>query len=217
MKLRGKRGFESGNDGERWSRLFLLIRMGRNTPWEHVAWLIALARKERIYKIQLATSYRKEPLPIDSPYFHPEPVEFPCTSLEGKLALFSSTRDQPDKIRRHVHVAAVAWTMRDWAARDGRVMAFVESATDVVYRFGGRVEPDPDAIRTWLAGLPEPDEDAPWPTPVALTVDPRVPTRFVVAAIDRIKNAGFEKVDLLDHVTAPESRFRSPQVPYPRR
>ena len=141
-------------------------------------------------------------------FYDPEPGEFrPGRYLERKLSVFSTTRKEPEPNRRSLHVSALAWENYDRFAKDGTVEEFVELATVIEYRFGNWVTRSLSELSEWLQQIPESESGT--KPPVALTADPRVPVRFVVAAMDRCKRAEIEKLDLIEGIDLPRRMLRT--------
>lgn len=55
MKSMGKEGTEEVAPGAKASKLFVLLRADRNTPWQHVQWIMTIMAEEKLYKLQFAT------------------------------------------------------------------------------------------------------------------------------------------------------------------
>ena len=55
MKRRGKKGTEPLPGGGEASKLFVLLRADKDTPWQHVQWLMTIMAEQKLYKMQFAT------------------------------------------------------------------------------------------------------------------------------------------------------------------
>ncbi len=51
----GKSGSEDIGNGIKASKLFVLLRADRDTPWQHVQWLMTIMSEQKLYKMQFAT------------------------------------------------------------------------------------------------------------------------------------------------------------------
>ncbi len=54
QKRRGKEAYEITKGGKA-SKLFVLLRADRNTPWQHVQWVMTIMAEQKLYKLQFAT------------------------------------------------------------------------------------------------------------------------------------------------------------------
>jgi biopolymer transport protein ExbD len=55
QKMKGKKGTEKVAGGAEASRLFVLLRADRDTPWQHVQWVMTLMAEEKLFKLQFAS------------------------------------------------------------------------------------------------------------------------------------------------------------------
>ena len=56
MARDGKSAYEELNDGKKASKLYVLLRADKDTPWQHVQWLMTIMALEGYYKLQFASS-----------------------------------------------------------------------------------------------------------------------------------------------------------------
>ena len=54
QKSKGKVGDEDIGGGARASKLFVLLRADKDTPWQHVQWLMTIMAEKKLYKLQFA-------------------------------------------------------------------------------------------------------------------------------------------------------------------
>jgi len=54
MKAKGESGMIDIN-GQKASKLYVLLRADRDTPWQHVQWLMSIMAEQKLYKLQFAT------------------------------------------------------------------------------------------------------------------------------------------------------------------
>jgi len=54
MKNQGKSGLEDLPGGVKASKLFVLLRADKDTPWQHVQWLMTIMAEVGLYKMQFA-------------------------------------------------------------------------------------------------------------------------------------------------------------------
>lgn len=55
MQQLGKSGLEDIGGGAKASKLYVLLRADRDTPWQHVQWLMTIMAEQKLYKLQFAT------------------------------------------------------------------------------------------------------------------------------------------------------------------
>jgi biopolymer transport protein ExbD len=55
MKRQGKKGVEDLPGGGQASKLYVLVRADKETPWQHVQWLMTVMAEQKLYKMQFAT------------------------------------------------------------------------------------------------------------------------------------------------------------------
>jgi biopolymer transport protein ExbD len=51
----GGSGYEELPGGGKASKLYVLLRADKNTPWQHVQWLMTIMAEAKLYKLQFAT------------------------------------------------------------------------------------------------------------------------------------------------------------------
>jgi len=55
MRAKGKSGLEDLPGGGKASKLYVLLRADKETPWQHVQWLMTVMAEQKLYKMQFAT------------------------------------------------------------------------------------------------------------------------------------------------------------------
>lgn len=55
MKREGKSGLEDLPGGGKASKLYVLLRADKDTPWQHVQWIMTVMAEQKLYKMQFAT------------------------------------------------------------------------------------------------------------------------------------------------------------------
>lgn len=55
MRQEGKSGLEELPGGGKASKLYVLLRADKDTPWQHVQWLMTIMAEQKLYKLQFAT------------------------------------------------------------------------------------------------------------------------------------------------------------------
>ena len=55
MAAEGGSGYEEIPGGGKASKLYVLLRADKNTPWQHVQWLMTIMAEAKLYKLQFAT------------------------------------------------------------------------------------------------------------------------------------------------------------------
>ncbi|MHC4849193.1 MAG: ExbD/TolR family protein [Planctomycetota bacterium] len=56
QRRKGKEAFEILKSGGKATRLFVLLRADKDTPWQHVQWLMTVMAQEKYYKLQFASA-----------------------------------------------------------------------------------------------------------------------------------------------------------------
>lgn len=54
-RAQGQSGLEDLPGGGKASKLFVLLRADKETPWQHVQWLMTIMAEQKLYKMQFAT------------------------------------------------------------------------------------------------------------------------------------------------------------------
>ena len=55
QKQKGKDGYEDVAPGVKASKLYVLLRADKDTPWQHVQWLMTIMAEQKLFKLQFAT------------------------------------------------------------------------------------------------------------------------------------------------------------------
>ncbi|MHC4668704.1 MAG: ExbD/TolR family protein [Planctomycetota bacterium] len=55
MRRKGQTGLEDLPGGGKASKLYVLLRADKETPWQHVQWLMTVMAEQKLYKMQFAT------------------------------------------------------------------------------------------------------------------------------------------------------------------
>jgi len=55
MRRKGQSGLEDIGNGAKASKLYVLLRADKETPWQHVQWLMTIMAEQKLYKMQFAT------------------------------------------------------------------------------------------------------------------------------------------------------------------
>lgn len=55
MRQQNKSGLEDLPGGGKASKLYVLLRADKDTPWQHVQWLMTIMAEQKLYKLQFAT------------------------------------------------------------------------------------------------------------------------------------------------------------------
>ncbi len=193
-ELRQERG--ESLDGP--SRLFVLIRADRDVEWRRVLWIMTVCAENRVYKFQLGvkrvadrayTSKEARELGIER-----RDVEPPKTPrLEGKLSL--PLRGWIEK--RNV----ISYEVDIHRTREG----------ETVYRFPERKTTDLKTVRAWAAEAWKAVRAVRGVARVAkIRADGDTPLRYVVAAISKLREAGWLEIDYF--VTSiPKADFKKPR------
>lgn len=60
MRQKGLTGLEDIGGGNKASKLYVLLRADKDTPWQHVQWLMTVMAEQKLYKLQFATKKFKD-------------------------------------------------------------------------------------------------------------------------------------------------------------
>ena len=55
MRAQNKSGLEDLPGGGKASKLYVLLRADKDTPWQHVQWLMTIMAEQKLYKLQFGT------------------------------------------------------------------------------------------------------------------------------------------------------------------
>jgi biopolymer transport protein ExbD len=192
MQTLGKEGREDVGAERPWSKLYVLLRVDRDAPWEHVRWLLAELSARGFYKIQFAAG--RGTLPACSQeelerQWAGQDISGPVATLDRKLYCFQPVSIDP--------VVDCEVSIRGSPAR---------------YEFAERSTQDPAELASWLRGAPR---DRTGKDLGRIDADRH--TRFgdVVSAINAFHMAGLEKTAFAGVERAPPGVYRMERFPRP--
>ena len=193
MKRLGKSGMDRVTGGEV-SSLFLLVRADRDAPWQHLQRVLLIAKRQRIYKVQLGTSLYAAP---------------PYTSADAEALDVEWSGDPPGR-RQYDAKLAVFLPMFVKRPRWPLVVRVVSPGPGVAaYRFAGRSTPDLSELRKWIASFPEEEVEG------FITADPHVPVQYVVAVVDQFKRCRRPILDVVSDGELPDVLPTARRLTYP--
>jgi biopolymer transport protein ExbD len=223
-KTKGK-GYEKLPHGGLASRLYALLRVHKDVPWQHVQWLLTLLAEQRIYRIQFAVkrvadrSYRREEATaLGAKWVDRAPPEKP--RLEAKLKSFLPTDKgllggwkQPPEIVVGVHIVCTQHGQGRWGP-DARV---VELPTALEYRFGDRVAKNLGEVAQWIRDAKRATAGVQPPVPVVgqIKAGHKVPFKHVVALLNRFREHGIGHVDFYGTSIPGKELRKVAHLPYP--
>jgi biopolymer transport protein ExbD len=82
MRQIGRSGLEEIPGGGKASKLYVLLRADRDTPWQHVQWLMTVMAEQKLYKLQFASKKFR-----DSAYTAEEATAVDARTQKEALAL----------------------------------------------------------------------------------------------------------------------------------
>ena len=168
-------GYENAApDGTRASKLYVLLRADKDTPWRHVKWILAVLREAKIYKLQFGVTRS-----VDLSYTEKEARQLNATRrsvlpgtgdlLAEKLPCFLRTSDTAPK-------NVVDVILRQTAQGE------------VVYRYLERETRDLKVLTTWIANR-QGVSSGESVLCGRITASDEVPFKYVVAVVSRFAAA----------------------------
>jgi biopolymer transport protein ExbD len=196
MQARSSTGYEDGPDGRRWSKLYVLLRADKDSPWEHVRWVMAELSERRFYKLQLGVRKTAGP-----EYTQAEAerrwaaweIYYPPPTLAGKLPCFLSTRVSEPK---------------------GSYFDVRLAGSPARYHFGKKKTESPEVLHDWLREAYRPRGER--RTAGRIFAGPRTPFGEIVAAVNCFARAGMHLVDFAGIERAPDDVRRAARLPQPQ-
>jgi len=188
---------------ERGVEYSVLVRPRSDTPWQHVQWLLhslASTGASRVYlDLRAATGDAfdlwRDPSSMDD--------------IGGEVSMPLVFRSS--KGRRRVEIRPSEEGLDLWPP-DAVYQAVVRVPTDVVFRFGERQTGDVEELRAWAAEVVDAGgADAGFEV---VALDPRVPARFVTAAVHVLREVSGAPVGLPTEAP-PEAALERAGLPYP--
>ena len=180
------------------SKLVVLIRADRDVEWMRVQWIVTVCMENRVYKLQLGVklaadrSYTpEEARELDVERRDKKPPEAP--RLEGKLSLPVTYWLH----KRHV----LSYELNIDRTQEG----------GAIYRFRERMTTDLKTVRAWVAETWRAARGVRGVRLVAkLDADTRTRLRHVVAAISKLREAGWKEIDYFQ-TAIPKLELKKPR------
>lgn len=198
MRSKGKRGTESLLGGGKVSRLYVLLRANKETPWQHVQWLLAILAEQGIYKVQFAVTRV-----ADRAYTKQEAVRLGVEWVDraqepqpkAKLHAFLPVDRRPPpalEMRARIHILA----RQEIAAKWGPDGVAVSKPTVFKYRLGDRTVDSVEHVHKWIGGARKAAQGAPGTKLIGeIKAGYKVPFKYVVAVLNQFHAWGVERVD----------------------
>ncbi|MHC4164958.1 MAG: ExbD/TolR family protein [Planctomycetota bacterium] len=194
MRKRGKQGHEETPDGRHWSKLYVLLRADRDTPWQQVRWVVAELAANGFYKVQFGarkTAGHDYTTEEAERRWAAQEIYGPVI-LDGKLWCFLPTRSSgPEENYLNVRVAG----------------------SPARYHFGGKETQSPEVLYEWIREAYRLRGER--RTVGRIFAGPRSPFGEIVAAVNCFARAGMEKVDFAGIRRAPDD-IRTTRLPQPQ-
>ena len=219
------RGYETLPGGATVSKLYALLRVHKDVPWQQVQWILMLLAEQRIYKIQFAVkrvadrSYTKEEAAaLGAKWVDLAPRGKP--RLEAKLKAFLPTHKgmlglwkQPPQIKVSLHVLARQEIRAKWGPDSlpiSKPTVFRFKFTD---RESGRLA---DATK-WIRDAKRATRGLKPPVPVIgeIKAGYKVPFKHIVALLNQFRETGIEQVDFWGAPVPGKELLKRPYLPYP--
>jgi len=223
MRAQGKSGHEDLPGGGKASKLYVLLRADKDTPWQHVQWLLTLLAEQRIYKLQFAVrrvadrSYtREEAARLGAEWVDRAPPKEP--QLDAKLDAFlpidrgiAAPRKAP-VIHAGIHIVA----RKEIAAKWGPDGVPVSKPTAFKYRMGDRTVDSLEHVGKWIGDALRAARGAPGTRVIGeIQAGHKVPFKQVVAVLSQFHARGVKQVDFRGTSIAGKGLRKLPYLPYP--
>lgn len=217
-RRKGLSGYEQLPGGGRASTLHVLIRADRDAPWLHVAWLMTIMAEQRMYKLHFGVK-----LTADRAYSEREAAALGAKRMdvappaqprfEGEFKAFLPTDSGVRDPKVSVLIVAQEEKRVLWGPAGSREPVSVP--TTVVYRVGKRESQSLDDVAKWIDQAQKVAVDMGIPLAGEIKARNRVPFKYVVAVLNRLRKGGVRRIDFFG-VAIPNSRFRRrATLPYP--
>ena len=183
---------ETLREGVQVSRLFVLLRVDRDAPWQHVQSLLSTLAEHKYYKVQFGVQRADAPAPT--------PPRF-----EAKLKAWLPTAEdemldeavvEPEDAIVLIRVG-IGTRRENRETRGGKNNELIRVPATVKYHVRGRDTKDLDELTGWIVEHIEEDAEE-WKGAQMLgeiKAAPKVPFRIVVEVLNRMRAAGLERVD----------------------
>ncbi len=209
MRANGKSGFERLRGGGLASKLYVLLRADRQTPWQHIQWLMTILAEQKFYKLQLAVRSANDRLAKLDAYL-PKDEHLPIP------------REPINEIRVAVHIVAGDEVAAKW----GPEGTAISKPTLFQYRLGDRTYGTLDHVRKRIKVAKMAVRGLPHAKAVGeIQAGLRVPLQQVVAVLNEFHEQGM-KVSLMPAFAVEDQHLwksfipsmdvrKRPYLPYP--
>jgi len=219
MRAKGESGMEKLRGGGTASKLYVLLRADKETPWQHVLWLMTIMAEQKLYKLQLAVSRvadraytEAEAARLGAEWVDRAPPEKP--RLDAKLDAFLP-RDEfhpppgTPETRAVMHIMA----RKEIAAKWGPEGVPVRKPTAFKYRLGGRTFDSLEHVGKWIGDALRAARGAPGTQVVGeIQGGHKVPFKQIVAVLNQFHARGVTQVGFQPPL-GEEERFWSDYIP----
>jgi biopolymer transport protein ExbD len=218
-------GYEKLPHGGVVSKIYALLRIHKDVPWQQVQWILTLLAEQRIYKVQFAVkrqadrSYTKEEAAaLGAKWVDQAPPAKP--KLEAKLKAFLPTDKgllggwkQPQELTVALHVMARQEIRAEW----GPDRVPISKPTVFKYKFADRVCGELAVATGWIGDALRAVRSVKPPVRVVgeIKAGYKVPFKYVVAVLNRFREQGVDHVDFWGTPIAGKEILKLPSLPYP--
>jgi biopolymer transport protein ExbD len=219
-RAKGKSGFESLLEGGA-SKLYVLLRADKETPWQHVRWLMTILSEHKLYKLQIAVSrvadrsYTKE----EAARLGAEWVDRPPSEkarLEAELDAFLSkvdwvpVREPSNDIKAGVHIVA----RKEVAAKWGPDGVPVSKPTAFRYRLSDRTVDKLEHVGQWIWKAKQAVQGlADCKVIGEIRAGHKVPLKQVVAVLNEFHALGVKQIEFWPTLAVEDERTWNSVIP----
>jgi biopolymer transport protein ExbD len=215
------RTFETDETKSRWSALYLLIRVDKDTPWQHLSWLLHAVEAERLYKVQYgvfpAAPRRygaKEAALLDAGRSAQPRTRRELQEWQFKVVCFLRTPWSKGVPNRPPVAIGIEPGELDWVEWGPRLVRAPRAA---IYRLGKRTTTDLRELGRWIdEAVVQHRRKYDGLIPIGrIRAAPTVPFKFVIAALSKLNEARVDAVDLQDRSEPPAAVREQLSLPHP--
>ena len=183
--------------GVRASNLYVLLRIDRDAPWQHVQWILTILAEEKVYRTAFAVSTGKlnAHLPVDR--------------------AVCGVTDPPQEIKVAIHI--VARKEKPEMFGPAEAMQQVTKPCEVKYRFGDRESRDLAAVTKWIQDANRAAQGEKVTIVGEIKAGHKVPFAYIVSVLDEFHSAGNKDVQFFGTQIPTKALRAKKNLPYPRK
>jgi len=224
MRAKGKSGLEDLRGGAKASKLYVLLRANKETPWQHVLWLMVIMAEQKFYKLQFGVSrdadraYTKaEAAGLGAEWVDRAPPAAEKPHLAAKLDSFLPRdevlpipREPPNEIRVAVHIVA----RKEVAAKWGPDALPVSKPSAFKYRLGNRTFDTLEHVRKQIGNATKAAQGARNTKVIGeIQAGHKVPFKQIVAVLNEFHGRDVKQVDFWLGFAERDEAFRRTAIP----